>query len=270
MPAQADLDPAALLDGVIALSRDAGQRIMAIYAGDDYRVRQKADSTPVTDADLAAHHALCAGLELLTPNVPAISEEAPAADLRERRAWPWYWLLDPLDGTREFIRGSGEFTVNIALMEAGRPVLGVIHVPVSGATYFAARDYGAFHQPPGAPAQRIHSRGTVGAPPVIAVSRARRGPRLHRFLNNLGPHETIVMGSSLKSCLVAEGRADIYPCFGPTSEWDTAAAHCIVEQAGGRMTDLSMQSLQYNRLASLLNPPFFACGSPGFDWSRFI
>lgn len=261
--------PAALLEAVIELSERAGRRILEFYAG-NYDVRHKADRTPVTDADLAAHHSLCAGLALLDGELPIVSEEAPAADLHERRAWHRYWLLDPLDGTREFIRGSGEFTVNVALMEDGRPILGVIHVPVSGATYFAARDHGAFHQHRGSAPRPIHTRKRLADPPVVAVSRARRGPRLHRFLNNLGPHQTVIIGSSLKSCLVAEGRADVYPCFGPTSEWDTAAAHCLIEQAGGRLTDLGMQALQYNRRASLLNPPFFACGAPDYDWSRFV
>lgn len=253
----------------MALARDAGRRILEIYHN-TYEVREKADRTPVTDADLAAHHALCAGLDVLTPRWPVISEEAPTASLQERRTWPQYWLLDPLDGTREFIRGSGEFTVNVALMRAGVPVLGVIHVPVSDATYFAAQGHGAFHQHGDSLARPIRSRPSWHDSPVIAVSRSRRGPRLHRFLNNLGPHQTIVSGSSLKSCLVAEGRADLYPCFGPTSEWDTAAAQCIVEQAGGRMTDLTMQPLQYNRRASLLNPPFFASGAADYDWSRFV
>lgn len=264
-----ELDPAALLDEVLELARDAGRRILDYYEG-DYRVREKSDRTPVTDADLIAHHVLCAGLDALAAEVPIISEEAPAATLAERRTWPWYWLLDPLDGTREFIHGSGQFTVNVALMQAGRPRLGVIHVPVSGATYFACHGDGAFHQSRGAPPRPIQVRDTPRHPPVVAVSRSRRGPRLHRFLNNLGPHETIVMGSSLKSCLVAEGRADIYPCFGPTSEWDTAAAQCIVEEAGGRVTDLSLHTLQYNRRESMLNPPFFAFGASAYDWSRFI
>lgn len=269
MAAPVDLQPAALAEAVIDLARDAGRRILRLYEG-NYRVREKSDRTPVTDADLSAHHALCAGLEVLTAAVPIISEEAPVAGLTERRSWPWYWLLDPLDGTREFIRGSGQFTVNVALMQAGRPVLGVIHAPVSGATYFASAGAGAFHQAADAPPQRLQVRSPPLQPPVVAVSRSRRGLRLHRFLNNLGPHDTIAMGSSLKSCLVAEGRADIYPCFGPTSEWDTAAAQCIVEQAGGRVTDLSLRPLQYNRRESMLNPPFFAFGAPGYDWSRFI
>lgn len=263
------MNPGALLEQVVEVAAGAGQRILHWYER-DYRVREKPDRTPVTDADLAAHHALVAGLGVLAPGVPIVSEEVPAGALDERRNWPWYWLLDPLDGTREFIRGSGEFTVNVALMHHGRPVLGVIHVPVSGASYFAARDGGAFHQPNQGPARAMHTRATPAEPPLVAVSRARRGPRLHRFLTNLGPHHTIAMGSSLKSCLVAEGRADIYPCFGPTSEWDTAAAQCIVEEAGGWLVDLSMRPLRYNRRDSMLNPPFFACGARDYDWSRFV
>lgn len=258
-----------LLEPVIALTRDAGERILAIY-DTPFAVEHKADQTPVTEADWAAHNAIAAGLELIAPQWPLLSEEAADISYEERQSWPTYWLVDPLDGTREFIRRSGHFSVNIALIHDHRPVLGVVYVPINGATYFACDSQPAFKQDAGHLPRPIQARSHVQRPPVVAISRLRHGSRLHRFLNHLGPHETYAMGSSLKSCLVAEGVADLYPCLGPTSEWDTAAAQCIVEQAGGLITDTDMQPLRYNTKDSLLNPEFFAFGDRAEDWSRFL
>lgn len=260
--------PAELLEPVIALARDAGERIMGYYRG-GYSVRQKADQTPVTAADLAAHDAIAAGLGVLTPELPVLSEESSEIPYAERRTWPRYWLVDPLDGTREFIRQNNEFSVNIALIEGHRPVLGVVHVPVSATSFFAAADGGAYRQEGDAVPVPVHVRREHRRPPVIAVSRSRRGAKIERFLRALGPHETLLMGSSLKACLVAEGTADLYPSFGPTSEWDTAAAQCLVEEAGGLVTDTRMRPLTYNK-ESLANPHFFAFGDRGQDWSKFL
>lgn len=260
---------AVLIERLLALAEDAARHVMTLYGG-AYGVREKADRTPVTEADLRAHQTLLAGLDVIAPGTPVISEEAPPVPYSERRGWREYWLLDPLDGTREFIRGTGEFSVNIALIRGGEPVLGLVHVPVNGTSYYAWRGAGAFRRPHNGPPHAIHTRRERRPVPVVAVSRSRRGPRLQRFLNNLGPHETVTMGSSLKSCLVAEGRADLYPSFGPTSEWDTAAAQCIVEEAGGRITDLSMRPLRYNTRESLRNPPFFAFGEPARDWGKYL
>jgi 3'(2'), 5'-bisphosphate nucleotidase len=258
-----------LTDALVGLSSDAGDRAMEYYQS-SFTVEHKPDSTPVTEADYAAHEAIVAGLDILTPGVPVLSEEEPDVRFEQRRTWSQYWLVDPLDGTREFIRRNGQFSVNIALIEDHRPVIGVIHVPVSGVTYLAFRNGGAYKQHRGHIPVPIHTHVPLRKPPVVAVSRARRGARLERFLRQVGPHETVAMGSSLKSCLVAEGIADVYASFGPTSEWDTAAAQCVLEEAGGTLTDTDMQPLRYNLRESLVNPSFFASGDPAERWDRFL
>ncbi len=258
-----------LLQPVIAIAREAGKKILEIYDG-NFSVKHKPDESPVTEADIAAHHVIIDGLKALTPELPVLSEES-AGDIPfgERARWHCYWLVDPLDGTREFIKRNGEFTVNIALIEGHAPVLGVIHAPVSGICYFASRRCGAYRQEKGEGPQQIHSRATRETP-VIAVSRSRCNPRHERLLEKIGAHEVVAVGSSLKSCLVAEGSADLYARLGPTSEWDTAAAQCIVEQAGGHITDTRMQPLGYNTKPSLLNPDFFVFGATWRDWSRYL
>ncbi len=257
-----------LLDPVIAIARGAGQKILNIYEG-DFNIAHKKDESPVTEADFAAHHTIIDGLKALTPELPVLSEESADIPFGERARWHCYWLVDPLDGTREFIKRNGEFTVNIALIEKHSPVLGVIHAPVSGISYFASRKSGAYKQESGAEPKQIQARQKRDIP-VIAVSRARCNSRQQRLLVNIGTHETISVGSSLKSCLVAEGTADLYARLGPTSEWDTAAAQCIVEQAGGHMTDTRMQPLRYNTKDSLLNPDFFVFGTNRYDWSHCL
>ena len=264
-----DIDLPTLLPAVADLARDAGRRIMRIYKA-GFTVELKDDHSPLTEADMAAHNAILAGLDLLTPTIPVLSEESADIDFETRRRWRTYWLIDPLDGTREFIKRNGEFTVNIALIHEHRPVLGVIHVPVSGVDYLARRGNGAFRQAPGQAAERIHVRTACRKPPVIAGSRSHQGPALKAFLGRIGEHHLLSMGSSLKSCLVAEGKADLYVRLGPTSEWDTAAAQCIVEEAGGRVTDTRMRALRYNTRDSLLNPDFFVFGDHARDWSVYL
>ncbi|HEY5790663.1 MAG TPA: 3'(2'),5'-bisphosphate nucleotidase CysQ [Gammaproteobacteria bacterium] len=265
-----DMDhPAALLPAVRALGEAAGREIMAIYAT-EFKVRQKDDDSPLTAADMAAHHAIVDGLRALTPELPVLSEESADIPFEVRRTWPRYWLIDPLDGTREFVKRNGEFTVNIALIDGHEPVLGVVHVPVSGIGYEAARGHGAFRVDPGAAPRAIHASALGDGPVRIAGSRSHGSAALEAFLARLGAHEVVRIGSSLKSCLVAEGRADLYPRLGPTSEWDTAAAQCIVETAGGRVTDTAMRPLRYNTKASLLNPHFFVSGDPRVDWSGYL
>lgn len=261
--------PHELLESLIDLARDAGRRILDIYRT-DFSIAQKPDHTPVTAADLAAHEAIVAGLGILTPDLPILSEEAADISYAERMTWDRYWLVDPLDGTREFIRRNGEFSVNIALIHDHQPILGVIYVPVNDVSYFAYTGRPAMRQAAAGLPRPIRVRSRLHQPPTVAVSRSRRSTRLERFLKHLGPHETYAMGSSLKSCLVAEGLADIYPCFGPTSEWDTAAAQCIVEQAGGQITDLQRRPLRYNTRDSLLNPEFLAFGDISENWSKFV
>ncbi len=261
--------PSAFLPEVCRLGQSAGAAIMAIYST-EFDVEHKADDSPLTAADMAAHHALVNGLAALTPEVPILSEESADIPFEERATWQRYWLIDPLDGTREFVKRNGEFTVNVALIDGGQPVLGVVYVPVTGVCYFAAQGHGAHKRIGDGPSHPIHSRALGSGPVAIAGSRSHPSARLEAFLDRLGPHEIVRIGSSLKSCLVAEGRADLYPRLGPTSEWDTAAAQCVVEVAGGRVTDTQMRPLRYNTKASLLNPHFFVSGDPDADWSLYL
>jgi len=263
-------DPAALLGAVVRLAVQAGAEILRVYNSSDFTVEEKADSSPLTAADLASHHAILDGLAALTPDIPVLSEESASLPYAQRRRWTRYWLVDPLDGTREFIKRNGEFTVNIALIEEGVPALGVVHVPVTQTTYSAARGLGAFKQVATAAPQPIHVRMLGQGPVMVVGSRSHRGSSLNSFLERLGAHEMVGMGSSLKLCLVAEGMADIYPRLGPTSEWDTAAAQCVVEQAGGFVTTTGMQPLRYNTKDSLLNPFFLVFGDTGRDWSQYL
>ncbi len=259
----------ALLESVLDLAREAGGRIREVYAR-DFDVAHKEDRSPLTEADMAAHETIVAGLERLTPDLPVLSEESAEVPYGERAAWIRYWLVDPLDGTREFIKRNGEFTVNIALVEEGRPVLGVIHVPVSGVSYYACAGGGAFRQDPSAAPRPIRVRPWEGGRLVVVGSRSHPSPQLMRFVAQFPEHELVSMGSSLKSCLVAEGRADVYVRFGPTSEWDTAAAQCVVEEAGGGLCDFELRPLRYNARPSLINPPFIACGDLRHDWRRWL
>lgn len=261
---------AALLPAVADLARQAGEKILAIY-DTEFGVELKDDDSPLTAADLAAHGALCAGLGALTPDLPVFSEEAADIPFTIRSGWRRYWLIDPLDGTREFVKRNGEFTVNIALIEDHRPILGVVHIPVKGVTYFAARGQGAFRQHTGKTAEVIRTRKTSAVALALAGSRSHATERQNRFMEILGGNAKLrSIGSSLKFCLVAEGGVDLYPRFGPTSEWDTAAAHCIVLEAGGIVTDLDFRPLEYNRKESVINPDFLAIGDPGFDWRRYL
>ncbi len=253
-----------LLPDVIAIARDAGRAIMAIYER-DFSVAHKDDKTPLTEADLAAHHTIGEGLARLTPAIPVLSEESASIPFTERMAWQRYWLIDPLDGTREFIKRNGEFTVNIALIDNHRAVLGVVYAPALGLCYWAAAGGAAYRQAGEEPPAVIRTR-PVPARITIAGSRSHRGDTLDAFLARIGEHDFISMGSALKSCLVAEGRADLYPRLGPTSEWDTAAAQCVVEAAGGRVTELGGAPLAYNTKDSLLNPYFLVFGDATRDW----
>jgi len=262
-------DPAELLQRTVAVAREAGREILAIYAH-EFSVEKKGDQSPLTAADMAAHHAIVDGLQVVAPGVPILSEEEADIPYAERGAWQRYWLVDPLDGTREFIKRNGEFTVNIALIENHEPVLGVIYVPVGGVCYFAARGAGAHRQGLGEVTREIHARPWSGGHITIAGSRSHRDPSFDRFLAQFKDHTLVSMGSSLKSCLVAEGQADIYLRLGPTSEWDTAAAQCIVEEAGGVMLDTELRPLRYNTKESLLNPYFIVCGDRTRDWGRYL
>ncbi len=257
------------IDALIKISREAGNAILDIY-NTDFDVEKKADQSPLTAADLASHKIIVEALKKLTPDIPILSEESAEITVAQRRSWSCYWLIDPLDGTREFVKRNGEFTVNIALIEDGEPTVGIVYVPVTGVIYYGDRKVGAFRQLPGEKRCKISVRPKHRHPVKVAGSRSHAGESLKRYLTNLGAHEIISMGSSLKLCLVAEGSADIYPRIGPTSEWDTAAAQAVVEAAGGRVTDTQMQPLRYNSKDSLLNPHFFVFGDLETDWSQYL
>ena len=262
-------NPCDLLPRVVDLAGEAGGKIMEVYAR-GFNIEHKDDRSPLTEADMAAHHCIADGLRALTPELPVLSEEEADAPFSERSRWRTYWLVDPLDGTREFIKRNGEFTVNIALIRDHQPVLGVIYVPVSGVCYSACAGQGARREAPGEAARAIEVRPWDGGRIAVAGSRSHRDESFDRFLAQFDEHEIISMGSSLKSCLVAEGKADIYVRLGPTSEWDTAAAQCIVEEAGGQLLDMAMAPLRYNTKDSLLNPHFIVCGDTRHDWGRYL
>jgi 3'(2'), 5'-bisphosphate nucleotidase len=251
------------------IARQAGTAILEIY-GQDFDVMEKADKSPLTEADLAAHHVIVNELQSLTPEIPVLSEESAVIPYDTRAQWHTYWLIDPLDGTKEFIKRNGEFTVNIALIHEGRAVLGVVYVPVSQITYYGDSEQGAFKMDADGNSSAIRVISKHQTPLQVAGSRSHAGDSLLQFLDKLGEHEIISMGSSLKLCLVAEGKADIYPRLGPTSEWDTAAAQAVVEAAGGKVTDTSMNPLIYNTKESFLNPYFFVFGDASIDWSTYL
>jgi 3'(2'), 5'-bisphosphate nucleotidase len=258
--------PGDYIEDVIRIAARASEEIVKIY-NTSFTVENKEDDSPLTAADMAAHHTIMEGLQRLTPELPVLSEESSSIPFATRGQWSCYWLVDPLDGTREFIKRNGEFTVNIALIDRHEPVLGVVYLPVGGACYYAARGLGAFRLRPGGKAEKLGTRATVPGQISAAGSRSHGSERQVRFFEALGPGaEIITAGSSLKFCLVAEGKVDIYPRFGPTSEWDTAAAQCLVEEAGGSVTDLRLQPLRYNCKESLINPEFLVIGDPKFDW----
>jgi 3'(2'), 5'-bisphosphate nucleotidase len=247
-----------LLKQVVALSIEAGNAIMEIYNGPAFQVTHKEDKSPLTAADLASHRAIVKGLEQLTPEWPVLSEESESTPYEIRSRWGLFWLVDPLDGTKEFLKRNGEFTVNIALIEDGTPILGVVYAPATGRMYFAARGVGAFKQENGLTLPIRVQRGAGGATRVI-VSRTHGTDETELYSKRYGNCEFVPMGSSLKFCLVAEGVADVYPRSGPTMEWDTAAAQCILDHAGGSVTSEDGARLTYNK-PSLLNPGFIAQG----------
>lgn len=258
-----------LIESLVRLAREADRAILEIY-DTDFEVEDKRDESPLTQADMASHRTIVSGLRELTPEIPVMSEESADIDPAERREWQRFWLVDPLDGTKEFIKRNGEFTVNIALIEQGRPVLGVVTVPARGLAYHGSLDGGAWRREGDAPAQPIRVRQLGEGPAVAVASRSHKTPELQQYLDAMGEHTVRSIGSSLKFCLVAEGEADIYPRFGPTSEWDTAAAQAIVEAAGGHVVDVSGQPLRYNRGESVLNPSFLVYGDARHDWTAYI
>jgi len=257
-----------LINPIVGLAVDAGQAILEVYAT-DFDVQSKGDESPLTQADLASHRLIVAGLEALTPDIPIISEEEGLPSFEERGQWPRYWLIDPLDGTKEFVNRNGEFTVNIALIDTHRPIFGVVHVPVQDKTYIGCDGHGAELRD-GESSTAIHVANSSAKAVRIVGSRSHRGSSLDAFLQNVGESDMVPMGSSLKFCVIAEGRADIYPRLGPTSEWDTAAAQAVVEQAGGKVLELDGKPLSYNVKSDILNPWFIVVGPTDRDWLALL
>lgn len=256
-----------LLRQVAAIAREAAAAILTVY-GQEFEVQRKADHSPVTEADLAAQRMIMAGLETLDEQLPVLSEESRIAPWQERQHWSRYWLVDPLDGTREFVKRNGEFTVNIALVDGHEPVLGVVLAPVTGDLYAAERGGHAWRQERADAEWTSIATRAITAPPVVAGSRSHGGQGMPLLRELLGDDFVeMPMGSSLKFCLLARGSADVYLRRGATSEWDTAAAQCVLEAAGGAVLDLAGQPLRYNRKDSLLNPEFLAVGDTAIDWT---
>ncbi len=263
------IDYSELMPAVMDIGMEAGSKILEIYQT-DFDVEKKDDKSPLTAADMAAHNLIVERLGVLTPTIPVLSEESTGISFATRSQWQTYWLVDPLDGTRGFVRRSDEFTVNIALIEGSQPTMGVIYAPVPDITYAGARDFGSWKQAGGGTKETITVRELPEGPLIILGSRSHRGDTLEEFLGKVGDYQLISMDSSLKSCLIAEGKADIYPRFGSTSEWDTAAAQAIVEAAGGRLVTLDMQPMRYNMKESLLNPHFMVIADTSRDWASLL
>jgi 3'(2'), 5'-bisphosphate nucleotidase len=265
------MDTAVLIDPVIAISRQAGAAILEIYSAEDLGVEHKEDDSPLTRADLASHQCITRMLKALTPDIEVLSEESGAIPWSERRQWQRYWLVDPLDGTKEFIKRNGEFTVNIALIENGVPVLGVVYVPVLDVLYGGCKMTGAWKVANGIKTAIVTSPMVQGQQRLrVVASRSHRGEELDQWLERACQQfpgiELVSMGSSLKICLVAEGKADIYPRLALTSEWDTAAAQAVLEAAGGVLVDTAFREYRYNTKENILNPFFFAIGDPDFKY----
>jgi len=255
-----------LVAGVLAACRQASERILEIYGRDDFEVERKDDASPLTAADMASHETLMAALGELTPEIPVLSEESSALEFEARREWSRLWVVDPLDGTREFIKRNGEFTINVALVEDSRPVLGVIAVPVTGEAFSGVVGQGAQRWHDWCESEPIRTRRPATSPPVVLGSRSHGNPRSQAYFEALGPHERISRGSALKFCVVATGEADFYPRLGPTSEWDTAAGEAIVTAAGGRVWLPDGRELRYNVRPTTLNGDFLVAGDPDANW----
>ena len=246
-------------DDLIELAKSAGQKIMEIYEK-DFSVFEKEDQSPLTEADLISHQTIVNRLAEITPDIPVLSEESANEELQNRMSWDRYWLIDPLDGTKEFIKKNGEFTINIALIESHAPSFGVVYAPALDTIYYGGRELGSFKGIGKEGAVEIRTKKSASGVMKIVGSRSHHSEEFKRFIRNYPNADIIPMGSSLKICLVAEGGADLYPRLGPTSEWDTAAAQAVLEGAGGRLEDYNTgKILQYNlKKDSLLNPHFLA------------
>jgi len=257
------------LHQIVAIAIKAGHAIMEIYADPKFSVMAKADASPLTAADLASEKVIQAGLAELALDWPILSEESAHADYSVRSHWKCFWLVDPLDGTKEFVKRNGEFTVNIALVENGKPTVGVVYAPVLDVCYYAAQGIGAFVQRGKSITPIIVETHETGRQIKVVASRSHSDERTVALLVQLADYQCISMGSSLKLCLVAEGGAHFYPRLGPTMEWDTAAAHAVVNAAGGVVQDHDGNELVYNKL-DLHNPEFFVFSASDKELPKLI
>ncbi|MGP9802980.1 3'(2'),5'-bisphosphate nucleotidase CysQ [Rheinheimera sp. NSM] len=260
-----------LLDPVKSAAREAGAELWQLYQSGNFEQQEKADLSPVTSADLAANRIIINRLSELTPDIPIISEESYFVPLAQRQHWPRYWLIDPMDGTQEFVARSGDFAVSIALVEHGWPALGVIYWPKEDVLYYATRGHGAFKQQRNFINRIKVNQHQAGETLRIAISRRQPLQPIVDLLQSKHDVEYIALGScSLKSCLVAEGKADCYLRLGPTGEWDTGAVHIIVEEAGGKILDSEFTPLSYNQRDTLANPDFMVMGQASIPWPQLI
>jgi len=263
-----------LREGVIAIAREAAAAILRVYDS-EFAVQHKDDDSPLTAADLAAHHCIVDGLARLTPDIPVLSEEsAHEVSAAQRMPWKRLWVVDPLDGTREFVKRNGEFTVNIALVEDGVAVFGMVQAPVTGDLWHGGAGLGAFRRSENDLDVALHARIPALPPLRVAASRSHRDARSEAFIarmaRSMGEVEPLGLGSSLKFCRIAEGGMDVYPRFGPTSEWDTAAGQCVLEGAGGCVLDAKGRPLRYNQRDTVLNGDFMALGDAGLPWREWL
>ncbi|MCS0448858.1 3'(2'),5'-bisphosphate nucleotidase CysQ [Vibrio diabolicus] len=271
MPMTKDLSH--LLPQVIEIARSAGQMILEIYEKKQYEAYTKSDETPVTSADIAAHKLITERLSELTPDIPVLSEEDADISLEQRAQWERYWLVDPLDGTQEFIARSGDFATIIALVDNNKPTMGVVYGPVSGVTYYAYSGKGAWKIPDMSDSVKIHTHKheQPGQSIAIAISRRQDINRITCRMSSAWNYDLIPLGSAaLKACLVAEGAVDCYLRLGPTGEWDTAATQCIVEEAGGRILSTQLEPLSYNERETLENPNFIVLGDADLPWNEIL
>ncbi|WP_323753996.1 3'(2'),5'-bisphosphate nucleotidase CysQ [Marinobacter sp.] len=247
-----------ILSDVIKVADEASERVLHIYQS-DFKVQYKEDHSPITAADMASHETIVRGLRSISRDIPILSEEGDQVPWEERKHWRRFWLIDPIDGTKDFTQRSGEFTVNIALIEDGQPIMGVVTAPALKEAYWGIKGEGAFKRDRTGRTHRIQVAEPKDIKRVVA-SKNHLNDETRAFIETLGEHETVQAGSSLKFCRIAEGHADIYPRMGLTCEWDTAAAHAVLLAAGGKVQTLDNTPLQYGK-EDILNPHFIAAGN---------
>lgn len=267
------MKPEAIIEQAIEIAIEAGNAIRKIYQSGDFKREIKSDNTPVTSADLAAHDIICSRLVKLTPDIPILSEEDADIPLSVRQNWSKYWLVDPLDGTGEFIAGSGDFSVIIALVEHNRPIMGIVYAPMTEVCYYAIAGLGAYKRSVEGEVRITSTQLALSEQNHlrIAVSRRQDPQKVLELFSHPNDCELVVLGgAALKSCLVAEGQADCYIRLGPTGEWDTGAAQIIVEEAGGALVDIHLHPMTYNERDTLENPNFIVVGTENLPWNVMV